>query len=148
MFHYLNSIDFCSWLTLLGGFIATKMTTEMGECGGCESCTTGRPQKWANDKVEGLRRLYRTADHRNGRTTRLRDCIDSTNSWPQKWANDKVEGLRRLYHGWPQKWANDKVVWCHKPRRLLNWFIAPGGWRDLDKSLFSITPRDGVTGLL
>ena len=23
------------------------------------------------------------ADHRNGRTTRLRDCIDSTNSWPQ-----------------------------------------------------------------
>ena len=88
------------------------------------------------------------ADHRNGRTTRLRDYIDSTNSWPQKWANDKVEGLCRLYHGWPQKWANDKVVWCHKPRRLLNWFIAPGGWRDLDKSLFSITPRDGVTGLL
>ena len=38
------------------------------------------------------------ADHRNGRTTRLRDYIDSTNSWPQKWANDKVEGLRRLYY--------------------------------------------------
>ena len=49
------------------------------------------------------------ADHRNGRTTRLRDCIDSTNSWPQKWANDKVEGLRRLYHGWPQKWAMTRL---------------------------------------
>ena len=80
--------------------------------------------------------------------TRWSNLLRSTNSWPQKWANDKVEGLCRLYHGWPQKWANDKVVWCHKPRRLLNWFIAPGGWRDLDKSLFSITPRDGVTGLL
>ena len=49
------------------------------------------------------------ADHRNGRTTRLRDYIDSTNSWPQKWANDKVEGLRRLYHGWPQKWAMTRL---------------------------------------
>ena len=26
---------------------AKRLTTEMGECQGCESCKTGRPQKWA-----------------------------------------------------------------------------------------------------
>ena len=51
---------------------AKRVTTEMGECPGCESCTTACPQKWVNVEVE--------ADHRNGQTTRLRDCVDSTNS--------------------------------------------------------------------
>ena len=39
-----------------------QLTTEMGE------------------QVEGLCRHYQPADHRNGRTTRLRDCVDSTDT--------------------------------------------------------------------
>jgi len=35
---------------------AKRVTTEMGECPGCESCTTACPQKWVNVEVE--------ADHR------------------------------------------------------------------------------------
>ena len=45
-----------------------RLTTEMGECGGWESCTTGGPQKWANDKVEGLCRLYQQL------TTEMGEC--------------------------------------------------------------------------
>ena len=46
----------------------------LGECGGSESCTTGRPQKWANDKVEGLCRLYQQL------TTEMGEC----GGWAQK----------------------------------------------------------------
>ena len=35
---------------------AKRVTTEMVECPGCESCTTACPQKWVNVEVE--------ADHR------------------------------------------------------------------------------------
>ena len=35
-------------------------------------------QTWANDKVEGLRRLYQQLTTEMGKqTTRLRDCVDS-----------------------------------------------------------------------
>ena len=46
--------------------------------------------------MQGPRRLYRPANHRNGPTTRLRDSVDSS-----------------LPTSWPQKWAHDEVVWRH-----------------------------------